>query len=122
MSSETPGSKYVIGDASNAATTNAEARIEIADTVGFDFEQVIENRTSTSDHAVYFRHGELLAILNWIRFRTDQSPRPVNYRESKQEILDELGDRCGFTPRSGRLERLELQAMLERVQEVADVE
>lgn len=112
--------KYLLAPTSTNAITNAEARIEIAETVGFDFEQVIEGRDSTSDHAVYFRHGELLAILNWLRFREDDQPTPVDYRESKDEIVAELGERCGFEPRSLRLERVELQRLLEHVQEVRE--
>ncbi|MFB6237543.1 MAG: hypothetical protein ABEH81_04145 [Halopenitus sp.] len=114
------GSKYLLGSASNAATTNAEARIEIAETVGFDFEQVVNRRDSQSDHAVYFRHGDLLAILNWLRFQEDEQPIPVSYRESKQDIFEEIAVRCGFEVRRPRMERLELQQLLEHVQEVDD--
>lgn len=112
------GSKYLLGTTSNAAITNAEARIEIAEMVGFDFEQVVERRDSRSDHAVYFRHGELLAILNWLRFREDEQPTPVDYRESKQEIFEEIAERSGFEVRRPRMERIELQQLLEHVQEV----
>ncbi|UHQ96415.1 hypothetical protein [Natrinema halophilum] len=107
--------KYVVGKAPAPSLSNAEVRVRIAEIVGWDYQVRLDSRDSTSDHAVYFRAGDLVAILNWLRFRTDENPEPVQHRRSKDELVDELGDRCEFYARSTRLERVELSAVLDRV-------
>ena len=117
----TDGGTYTLGS-TQQALTNAEMRVQIAEVVGFDYQQRIDSRQSTSDHAVYFRAGDLVAICNWLRFHEDDAPEPVQRQTSKPEIVEEIGRRCGVEPRQTRFEGVGLAALLEHVLEVSDDE
>ena len=101
----------------DTALSNAEVRVAIGEIVGFDYTRRLEARQSTSKHAIYFRCGELAAICNWLRFRTDPRPEPVQ-SFAKHHLLQELAERCEFTLRSKRLERVELQQVLQTLRSV----
>lgn len=100
------------------ALSNADARVAIGEIVGFDYTKRLEDRHSTSRHAIYFRVGEVVAILNYLRFNTDERPEPV-CSFSKDALVSELASRCGFRQRSNRLERIELQAVLETLHDIS---
>jgi hypothetical protein len=112
--SETDSAGRYYPDDPDYALSNAELRVEIARLVGFDFQQRIDSRMpdSTSKHAIYFRAGDLVAILNYIRFRTEKRPEPVQFPYKSGEIVKELARHCEFEYRSRRMEHRELRLVL----------
>lgn len=115
------GHKYYPDDPDDALS-NADLRVEIARIVGFDFQQRIDERMphSTSKHAVYFRSGDLVAIVNHVRFRMDDRPEPVQFPYETGEMVAELSERCGFEYQSRRMEHVELRILLKTIRSLRE--
>jgi len=79
-----------------------------------------DRSVDSSKHAVYFRTGELAAILNYLRFQSDEDDvEPVYWRSRKGALIEELSERCDFRLRKrDQLEAVELRHVRDRLREV----
>lgn len=90
-------------------------RREIADVVGFDYGHRVDAE-GIAEYNRVFEKGELVAIVNHLRRSQDERPQATDPGLSRQELLEEIAERCRIAiPDKRQLRQHELTALYQEV-------